>query len=139
MNFCGCCREEKSEEPYKTLGKDFLGGLVAETPRSQCRGPGFDPWSGNQISHATTKIPHAATKTQHRLWGGGSDGRQFACNARDLGLIPGLGRSPGGGHVNPLQYSCLENPHGQRGLAGCSQWGCKELDTTEQLTKHMLG
>ena len=38
----------------------------------------------------------------------------------DLGLIPGLGRSPGGGHGNPLQYSCLENPHGQRSLAGCS-------------------
>jgi len=31
---------------------------------------------------------------------------------RDLGLIPGVGRSPGGGHCNPLQYSCLENPHG---------------------------
>ena len=40
----------------------------------------------------------------------GSDGKEFACNAGDLGLIPGLGRSPGGGHGNPLQYSCLENP-----------------------------
>ena len=41
-------------------------------------------------------------------------------NAGDLrgkGSIPGLGRSSGGGHGNPLQYSCLENPHGQRGLA----------------------
>ena len=37
---------------------------------------------------------------------------------------------------NPLQYSCLENPHGQRSLAGHSPWGCKELDTTEQLTTH---
>ena len=36
---------------------------------------------------------------------------------RDMGLIPGLGRSPGGGHSNPLQYSSLENPHGQRSLA----------------------
>ena len=43
----------------------------------------------------------------------------------------GLGRSPGGGHGNPLQYSCLENPHGQRSLAGYSPWGHKELDTTE--------
>ena len=34
-------------------------------------------------------------------------------DTRDLGLIPGLGRCPGGGHGNPLQYSCLENPHGQ--------------------------
>ena len=36
----------------------------------------------------------------------------------DVGSIPGLGRSPGGGHGNPLQYSCLENPHGQRCLEG---------------------
>ena len=40
----------------------------------------------------------------------GSDGKESACNAGDLGLIPGLRRSPGGGHSNPLQYSCLENP-----------------------------
>jgi len=49
----------------------------------------------------------------------------------DLGSNPELGRYPGGGHGNPLQYSCLENPRGQRSLAGCSPWGCKELDTTE--------
>ena len=41
-------------------------------------------------------------------------------DVRDVGSIPGLGRSPGGGHDNPLQYSCLENPHGQRSLAGYS-------------------
>ena len=40
----------------------------------------------------------------------GSDGKEFACSAGDLGSIPGLGRSPGGRHGNPLQYSCLENP-----------------------------
>ena len=40
----------------------------------------------------------------------GSDGKESACNAGDLGLIPGLGRCPGEGHGNPLQYSCLENP-----------------------------
>ena len=41
---------------------------------------------------------------------GGSDGEESICNAGDLGLIPGSGRSPGGGNGNPLQYSCLENP-----------------------------
>ena len=41
---------------------------------------------------------------------GGSDYKESACDAGDLGLIPGLGRSPGGGHGNPLQYSSLENP-----------------------------
>ena len=40
----------------------------------------------------------------------GSDGKAFAYNAGDLGLIPGLGRAPGEGNGNPLQYSCLENP-----------------------------
>ena len=52
---------------------------------------------------------------------------------RDMGLIPVLGRSPGGGHGNPLQYSCLENSHGQRSLAGYSQQDCKELDMTEAI------
>ena len=42
---------------------------------------------------------------------------------RDAGLIPRSGRSPGGGHVNPLQYSCLENPYGQKSLAGYSPRG----------------
>ena len=41
-----------------------------------------------------------------------------AGDIRDMGSIPGLGRSPGGGHGNPLQYSCLENPHGQKSLGG---------------------
>ena len=43
----------------------------------------------------------------------GSDAKESACNAGDLGLIPGLGRLPGGRHGNPLQYSCLENSHGE--------------------------
>ena len=62
---------------------------------------------------------------------GGSDGKESACNVGDLGLNPGLGRCPGGGHGNPLQYSCLENPHGQRSLVGYSPWGHKESDTTK--------
>ena len=41
---------------------------------------------------------------------GGSDGKASACNAGDPGSIPGLGRSPGEGNGNPLQYSCMENP-----------------------------
>ena len=41
---------------------------------------------------------------------GGSEGKASACDAEDPGLIPGLGRSPGEGNGNPLQYFCLENP-----------------------------
>ena len=47
-----------------------------------------------------------------------------------------LGRYPGRGHGHPLQYTCLENPHGQRSLVGYSPWSPKELDTTEQLSTH---
>ena len=64
----------------------------------------------------------------------GSDGKEATCNVGDLGSVPGLGSSPGGGHDNPLQYSCLENPHGQRSLVGYSLWGHKELAMTRQLT-----
>ena len=66
---------------------------------------------------------------------GGASGKEPICqcrlDVRDVGSIPGSGRSPGGGHRDPLWYSCLENPHGQRRLAGYSPWSCKELDTTE--------
>ena len=48
---------------------------------------------------------------------GGSDGKESAHNAGDLSSIPRVGRSPEGGHGSPLQYCCLENPHGQRSLA----------------------
>ena len=65
---------------------------------------------------------------------GGSDGKEPACNEGDPGLIPGLGRSPGEGNGNPLQYSCVENPHGQRSLAGYRPRGYKESDVTEQLS-----
>ena len=64
----------------------------------------------------------------------GSDGKESSCNMGDLGLIPGLGRSPGGEHGSPLQYSFLENPHEPRSLARYSPLGCKESDMSEQLS-----
>ena len=70
---------------------------------------------------------------------GGSDGKESACNVGDLGSIPGLGKSPGGGNGNLLYYSCLENPHGQRSLAGYSSWGHKESDMTERLSPQCPG
>ena len=54
---------------------------------------------------------------------------------RDAGSIPGSGRTPGGGHGCPFQYSCLENPI-DRSLAGYSPWGHKESDTTEAMSTH---
>ena len=64
----------------------------------------------------------------------GIEGKASACNSGDPGSIPGSGRSPGEGNGNPLQYSCLENPQGQRSLVGCSPWGSKESDVSEWLS-----
>ena len=59
---------------------------------------------------------------------GGSAGKESACNAGDLGSIPGLGSSSGEGNGYPLQYSGLENSMDY-------PWGRKELNTTEQLSR----
>ena len=67
--------------------------------------------------------------------------KSLLANAGDMGLIPELGRSPGEGSDNPLQYSCLEESHGQRNLAGCSPWGSQkswtQLVTKEQNKKRL--
>ena len=62
-------------------------------------------------------------------------GKELACNAgdtRDMDLIPGLGRSPGGGHGDPLQYSCLENPMGRGDWRATAHGVTKESDTAER-------
>ena len=70
---------------------------------------GCSPWSRKESD--TTE----ATQQQQQQCSivcvySGSDGKESACNAKDLGSIPGLGRSPGEGNGNPLQYSCLKKP-----------------------------
>ena len=78
---------------------------------------------------------------QHLLWSKASVvphvSKESTWNVGNPDLFPGLGRSPGGGHSNPLQYSCLENPHGQRSLVGCSP---KNLQGSQRVrhwvTKH---
>ena len=62
---------------------------------------------------------------------GSSADKESACNVGDLDLIPGLGKSLGGKQGNPLQYTQLENLHGQRILVGYSPWGHKDLFMTE--------
>ena len=60
--------------------------------------------------------------------------KKSTCNVGELDSIPALRKSTGGRHGNPLQYTCLENPHGQRSIVGYGPRGHKELDTTEQLS-----
>ena len=97
-------------------------GSIPESGRSPGEG------SGNPLQYSCLENPtdggawetavHGVAKSRTRLsdftltWGfpGGSEVKASACNAGDLGSIPGLGRSPGEGSGNPLQYSCLENP-----------------------------
>ena len=105
---------------------------------------GYSPW-GRKESDTTeraTSLHIPVTLLNTTGFPGGSVGKEAACNAgdaSDAGLIPGLGRFPGGGHGNTLQYSSLDNSHGQRSLVGCSPWGRKESDKTERLsTAQML-
>ena len=78
-----------------------------ENPNGQKSQVGYSPWG-----HKESDMIERLNTTQHKLLGltGGSDSTESACNARDLGLIPGSGRSPGEGNGKPLQCSCLEDP-----------------------------
>jgi len=78
----------------------------------------------------TNRVQTNNKEVQHLL--GGSHGKESTYNVGDLGSIPGSEGSPEGGHDNLLQYSCLENPLGQRSLAGYSPRGRTEVDMTER-------
>ena len=68
---------------------------------------------------------------------GSTSGKESTFNEGDVASIPGLRRSPGGGHGNSFQYSCLENPHGQWSLAGYSAWCHKESEMSEWLSTYI--
>ena len=119
MVFCEYCLKilNNSKQKPNALRVGFIPGSL---DISKCIFILIDPGEKNQINSYTLK-----------RFPGDSDSKETTCNVGNLISIPGLGRSPGGGHGNPLQYSCLENPRGQRSLVGDSSWGYKELDTTE--------
>ena len=94
----------------------------------------LDYWSYLLLLCVFQQQSHCLTYSECMGFLGGSDGKESTCSMGDLGSISGLGRSPGGGHGNPLQYSCLENPPGQRSLVRYNPWSCKELDITERLS-----
>ena len=85
----------------------------------QCRRPQFNSWVG-KILWRRDRLPYPAFLG----FPCGSAGKESDCNVRDLGSVPGLGRSPGEGYGYPIQYSGLENS------MDCSLWGCKESGMT---------
>ena len=130
------CSEIKQRSVQGALTTVHLPGMLVEEDLSGTKNnniENLETWSGYSYSF---KILYTYIYT-HTGFPGGSDSKESACNVGALGSILGLGRSPGGGHGNPFQYSCLENPHGQRSLVGYSPWGHKESDMTEQLSTHI--
>ena len=136
--------------------RDFPGDPVVRTLRFHCTWCCFDPWPGN-LDPASQALQFKKKKIRGNFflkkfffpmtsrhsyplqysWASLALRRKkIRLQCRRAGSIPGLGRSPGGVHGNPLQHSCLENPHGQRKLVGYSPWGCKDLDPTERLSTH---
>ena len=105
-----------------TIPSPLLGFLL------QCRRHGFSSW--------VRKIPWRRDWLPTPVLGfpSGSDGKESACSAGDLGSVLGLEISPGEGKGNPLQYSCLENSMDRGAWWATLQGGHKESDTTEQLT-----
>ena len=103
----------------------FWASLIAQLVKNrlQCRRPWFNSWVG--------KIPWRRARLPTPVFLDfpcGSAGKESACNGGDMGVIPGLGRSPGEGNGYPLQYSGLEN------AMDYSPWSRKELYTSERLS-----
>ena len=83
-------------------------------------------------NQSTTEEIHILKIPRDKCFPGGSEDKDSACSVGDPGSIPGLGRSPGEGNSNPLQYSCLENPM-DGGAWQATACGVAESDTTEWL------
>ena len=88
------------------------------------------PWLTICLSMQGTPVPSLARELRSLMdFPGGSDSKVSVYNAGDLGSIPGLGRFPGEGNGNPLQYSCLEKSHGRRSLVQATVHGVEKSRT----------
>ena len=133
---CGIMGWGFSVSPLISLGLDCKGlGISGGFPgssagkESTCNAGNPNSWV-RKISWRRDRLPTPVFLD----FSSDSDDKQSACNAGDLGSVSRLRRSPGGGHGDLPQYSCLENPHGHRSLMGYSPWGREESDMAEQLS-----
>ena len=126
----------KAESPcWPSPDQLFMRGCilkVVEPAEGRVQRASMPPcWSSLSIHFSLHACPGVCSRGASSALGGfpgNSDGKESACNAGDLGSIPALGRSPGEGNGNPLQYSCRRNPKdfswtSMRSLAGYSPWG----------------
>ena len=90
------------------------------------------------VAQSRTRLKRLGSKQEQQGFPSGSDGKESACNAENLGSILGLGRSPGEGHGNPLQYSCLDNPMG-RGAWWATVHGVTSQTQLKQRSTHTCG
>ena len=86
--------------------------------------------------HKTREILYLTYYYKGYRFPGGSDGKESTCSVGDLGLIPRLGRSPGQGNGNPLQYSCLENSMERGGGQGAVHGGAESQTQLNDLRFH---
>ena len=114
------------------------------SPMGSWSRPGTLYKNSGRLNEVQTVVNNDISILIHSLWQGFSGGSVVKNPIANMGdteataLNPGWGRSPREGNSNPPQYSCLEKFHGHRSLAGCSPWGLKESNMTEQLSTHAL-
>ena len=126
--------------PFQRSHTDLSGPMGIWSPHAECA-----PWE-RHVGKPEHSRPSVLWLTPSGF--PGKDGKESACNGRDLGSIPGSGRSPGEGNGNPLQYSCLENPRGggawwaavqgvSKGRTRLSTWA-QQTAFCPQLRGHLL-
>ena len=127
-------RKGKAQLGFNTATRCMIFEALKRTSRERERGQGCRSAQG---PHSSQRRGWYHLRGASPTWGSGLpqwlSAKESACSAGHSGLI----KSPGG-HGNPLQYPCLENPQGQRSLSGCRPWGHKEL-RLKQFSTHAQG
>ena len=95
--------------PTANVSENYIEGKLSFPASSSALGQSQAMWTWPYWATVSRRLWKSSWPSLVWVSPGGSDGKESACNARDLGSIPGLGRPPGDGNGNPLQYSCLKN------------------------------